>query len=170
MTPKPPITYHRRVELTPAEQRQAIIEWATQKKPIRVIAEQFNMSPARVQRIIDRLKDEFLIDVDVKKRFLLEQLAEISAMRRKLWEIARSDHWLVSQGRIVAKRVSVDDESGIEVWEDLPDAAPVLMAFDRLIKLQEREAKLLGLDAAEKLDVSAYVTYAVEGIDMTTLQ
>ena len=62
-------------------------------------------------------------------------------------------HVTVSQGRVV----QLDGEP-------LPDDGPVLQAIDRLLKLQERRARLLGLDAAQKLDVSGNVSYTVVGV------
>lgn len=40
-----------------------------------------------------------------------------------------------------------------------------LAATDRLLKIAERRAKLLGLDQAQKIEVSGQVLYAIEGVN-----
>ena len=90
-----------------------------------------------------------------------EPAAEVRAMELerldRLYEAAvgvlERHHVTVSQGRVV----QLDGEP-------LPDDGPVLQAIDRLLKIQERRARLLGLDAAQKMDVSGNVSYTVVGV------
>ncbi|WP_327333709.1 hypothetical protein [Streptomyces anulatus] len=58
-------------------------------------------------------------------------------------EVLEREHVTVSNGRIVVLGES-----------PLPDDAPVLAAIDRLLKIQERRARLLGLDAPTKQNIS----------------
>lgn len=74
-------------------------------------------------------------------------------------EVLERRHVTVSQGRIV-----------YEGDQPLADDVPVLQAIDRLLRIQERRAKLLGLDAATKTQVSAGVRYEIVGIDLEQLR
>lgn len=71
-------------------------------------------------------------------------LDELDAMANAAWEVLDRSHVTISQGRVVT-------HDGVPV----PDDAPVLAAIDRLLKIQERRAKLRGLDAptASKVEV-----------------
>ncbi|MER6103609.1 hypothetical protein ABT115_15125 [Streptomyces sp. NPDC001832] len=70
----------------------------------------------------------------------LERLDRLEAAAN---EVLEREHVTVSNGRIV----SLDGAP-------LPDDGPVLAAIDRLLKIQERRARLLGLDAPVKRDIS----------------
>lgn len=79
-------------------------------------------------------------------------------------EVLERDHVTVSQGKVVRRRVGTKrDENGAEVldgegnpipvYEDVLDDGPILQAIDRALKIQERRAKLLGLDAPAKVEM-----------------
>lgn len=70
----------------------------------------------------------------------LEQLDRLTAAALAVLE---RNHVTVSHGRIIR-----DDED-----KPLLDDGPVLTAIDRLLKIQERRAKLLGLDAPARHEV-----------------
>jgi hypothetical protein len=60
------------------------------------------------------------------------------------------------------------------MWDGAPllDDAPVLAAVDRLLKVQERRAKLLGLDVPVKrqVEVDGGLRYEVVGVDLDQLK
>lgn len=71
--------------------------------------------------------------------------------------VLQRTHWLVNSGAVV-KDVVVDtegnpilDENGKPKIIRLEDTAPVLAAVDRVLKIAERRAKLLGLDLPTKV-------------------
>lgn len=72
------------------------------------------------------------------------ELTRLDALYVAANEVLARKHVTVSNGRIV---------SGTDGGPILDDA-PVLQAIDRLLKIQERRSKLLGLDAPIKKDVS----------------
>lgn len=63
------------------------------------------------------------------------ELNALDEMAREVWAVLQRNHVVVSQGRVV-------ELDGVPI----PDDAPVLAATDRLLKIQERRARLLGLD------------------------
>jgi hypothetical protein len=79
-------------------------------------------------------------------------------------EVLERKHLTVSHGKVISRFVGLErDEDGIErldddgktisIYEDVLDDGPILQAIDRALKIQERRAKLLGLDAPAKLEV-----------------
>lgn len=74
----------------------------------------------------------------------LQELQSLDEMERHLWRSLRSEHVLVQQGRVIMQEgVPVQDERF------------VLEALDRILKIKERRAKYLGLDAQVRLSVEA---------------
>jgi hypothetical protein len=95
------------------------------------------------------------------QRVLVETVAEPAAELRQI-ELARLDvlyeaalgvlereHLAIANGKVVYDFGSSGDGEGKQVLDD----APVLQAIDRCLRIQERRAKLLGLDAPAKLEV-----------------
>lgn len=78
------------------------------------------------------------------------QLAQLDRLTREALAVLEREHLVVSHGRII------NGPDG----KPLMDDAPVLQAIDRLIRIQERRAKLLGLDAPTKVE-----TWNIDAID-----
>ncbi|MEV6313375.1 hypothetical protein AB0M10_32900 [Streptomyces sp. NPDC051840] len=72
------------------------------------------------------------------------ELDRLDTLYRAALAVLEREHYTVSNGRVVSL-----DGAG-----PLPDDGPVLAAIDRLLKIQERRAKLLGLDAPTKAAIS----------------
>lgn len=77
-------------------------------------------------------------------------LAELDEMARQAWAVLRANHYVVDRGEVVR----LDDKP-------LADDAPVLAAIGRLLDIQVRRARLVGLDAPAK----ATVTHASADVD-----
>lgn len=86
-----------------------------------------------VQRGLQAIRQESAEDV---RRIELERLDGLLDMAR---EIAEAAHPTVSAGKVL----------------DVPDNALRLAAMDRLLRIQERRARLLGLDAPQRISVDA---------------
>lgn len=71
------------------------------------------------------------------------ELERLDALYAAASDVLEREHVTVSNGRVV-------DLLGTP----LPDDGPVLAAIDRLLKIQERRARLLGLDAPTKQAIS----------------
>lgn len=92
------------------------------------------------------------------------ELDRLDAMQRAVQAILDREHVSISQGRVVRRRGEPKfDEHGDPVldakgqpeyeWNDVLDDGPALAAVDRLLKIQERRARLLGLDTPTKSHV-----------------
>lgn len=90
------------------------------------------------------------------------ELERLDDMYRRSYAVLEREHLTVSQGRVVC----LENEAGEKV--PLPDDGPVLAAVDRLLKIQDRRAKLLGLDAPTQ--VQATVTEVTQAdLELTDL-
>lgn len=74
----------------------------------------------------------------------LQELESLDAMEQHLWQQLRREHVLVQQGRVIMVEGQV-----------IQDERFVLEALDRILKIKERRAKYLGLDAQVRLSVEA---------------
>lgn len=74
----------------------------------------------------------------------LEELESLDAMEQHLWASLRREHVLVQQGRVIMVE-----------GQTVQDERFVLEALDRILKIKERRAKYLGLDAQVRLSVEA---------------
>jgi hypothetical protein len=111
------------------------------------------------QRIADHLGIALSTAHDAVARALNAIRAEGAPETRAL-ELERLDG-LWEAALAVLERVTVDPDSGEQVPAD-DDTR--LKAVTTLLKVQERRAKLLGLDAEQKVSVSGGVTYEIIGI------
>lgn len=101
-----------------------------------------------------------------------QELQHLDALRQRAWDVMEREHLLVQAGRVVRDGQDVDAETGDPVpgtGVQLVDHGPTLAAIDRLLKIQERRAKLLGLDAPTQVAVSGGVRYELVGVDTTQL-
>jgi hypothetical protein len=110
------------------------------------------------------------------------ELERLDEMQRQVMAILDRDHVTISHGRVVRRRSRAQDGQWIPLRdslgeimtdsqghplyeeEEVPDDSVVLQAVDRLVKISESRRKLLGVDAAQKLDVGGQITYRVQGV------
>lgn len=82
-----------------------------------------------------------------------EQLRRIDMEREAVMAVLTARHLTISNGHIIAEIVG-RDEAGKPIYgEPILDDGPVLTAVDRLHKLDDQEAKLLGLYPKTQISV-----------------
>lgn len=107
----------------------------------RQIADQLGVSVSTAHAMVQRgLADLVGESTEEVRRLELERLDH---MARAALAVLGKRHLIVSQGR-----VAVHPKTG----EPLLDSGPVLHAIDRLLRVQDRRAKLLGLDAPIRVE------------------
>jgi hypothetical protein len=79
------------------------------------------------------------------------ELAKLDEQEAILWDIVRDGHPVVQGGKIVA---------------DVEDVGPVLGALDRILRIAQQRAKLLGLEAPMRIDAGGTVAFTFPGVDM----
>jgi hypothetical protein len=110
----------------------------------RQIAEQLGLAgPGKAHEAVKRVLAETVADAADDLR--LVELERLDQMYQATLKVLESEHYAVSHGKVIYL------DGGTE---PLTDNAPVLQAIDRLLKIQERRAKLLGLDAPAKTNVT----------------
>ncbi len=72
-----------------------------------------------------------------------EELQRLDLLLVEAWAVLKRAHVTVSHGKVIV------DEDGNKILDD----GPVLQAIDRVLKIQERRAKFLGLDAPVRHEV-----------------
>lgn len=105
-----------------------------------------------VKRALDAIREEPAQEV----RTL--ELERLDSMYAAVMRVLETKHFTVSQGRLI----HIGDEP-------LEDDGPVLAAVDRLLKIQERRARLLGLDAPSKAEVGGKLSYEIVGVALDQL-
>lgn len=87
--------------------------------------------------------------------YVQQQLLRIGLMRREALKVLEKDHVTVSHGRVIL--IGPPPQEGEpDTRRPLLDDGPKLQAIQTLRQLDEREAKLLGLDAPTKADVTVH--------------
>lgn len=146
-----------------AERRKRIVELRDEGLSFRAIAADVGIDVHNVWRHYQNAMRDIPAEVvaahaanQASRR--AEQLARIDMERETVMEVLTAFHVTVSQGRVV-------DLNG----DPVADTAPVLAAVDRLVRLDDQEAKLLGLYAKTEVNVSGGVRYEVVGIPVEDL-
>lgn len=107
------------------------------------IASQENISQARVSQIIRETRASIPeVDLGEARRDHLDTMRTLAEVAAKIMEAPLPPAY--SNGRPI-----VDSDGTV-----VRDAGPRMAALDRLVKIQERMAKVLGLDAPVKADVT----------------
>lgn len=90
------------------------------------------------------------------------ELERLDALYREAWAIMEKPHLLVQGGRAI--EVVVDGQA-----VKLRDDGPKLAAMDRLLKIAERRARLLGIDAPVQIEQVGEVKVELVGVDLSAL-
>lgn len=85
-----------------------------------------------------------------------QHAAHLAELKHTAQEIMDRMHIHITAGGQIAMY------DGKPVRDDMPSLA----ALDRLLKIIEREAKMYGLDAPDKLQSEVKINYTIEGVDM----
>lgn len=130
---------------TVAERRAKAVELRLTGTSYEAIAKELGYSSRGaacqdIGRALEANLAEQRISVEALRQEELQRLDELLA---EAWRVLKRQHVTVSHGRVI-----YDEESG----EKLLDDGPVLQAIDRILKIQERRSKFLGLDAPTKVE------------------
>lgn len=127
-----------------AEQAAQAYEMRLTGATLREISAALGISVTTVhERLADHMAGRVDPLADQYRAMLLDQLDDLTA---KAYKVLTAEHIVVQHGKIVR------DEDG----EPVRDHGPVLAAIDRLIKINERRARLTGADATIKVDAQVH--------------
>jgi hypothetical protein len=127
-----------------AARRARVLALRIEQRPYPDIATELGISVGVAKKDYERalaaLKAEQNTHAHAARDVETERLA---AAEQAAWEVLRRKHIHVQHGHIVR------DDDG----EPVEDDAPVLNAVDRILRISERRARLLGLDAPQRIEV-----------------
>lgn len=134
------------------------------------IANQVGISKSGVILGFQRVKKRVEAKTDESyAEYREEQLARVATMREVVADIIAARHVTISNGHVISEMTGRDDDGKPVYGDPYEDHGPVMAAVDRMVKLDEHEAKLLGLFAKTEVDVSGGVTYQLVGVDPADL-
>lgn len=126
-----------KTDIERAERDAQILELKRQDLTFAEIAEELGISKTAAFNAFHRALPR--IPEPAAAAYRTEHLARLELARQAVLEVLTNRHLTVSNGQVIR----VDGKT-------LEDDGPVLAAVDRLLRIDEREAKLLGLDAPTK--------------------
>lgn len=149
----------KRSEREIARHRKAeVVRMRRESMSFEAIGKELKMSRQRAHQIYKAALDDITaMGVHELRKEAAERLDEL---RREAYAVLKARHPLVAAGAVVYEKYPValiDDEGEPYIeWragdEPLEDAGPKLAAIDVLRKLEDRWAKLWGLDAPVKIE------------------
>lgn len=135
--------------------QQKILEMYRDHPNLHHIARELGYSETYVRKVYHKALKTIVVD-DVEKHRRLE-LARLDHLHSKAMEVLEAFHPMVNAGAVVRDvvedsdgRVIIDDETGKPKTVRLRDQGPLLQAIDRVVRVSERRARLLGLDMPTK--------------------
>lgn len=138
------------------DRTREIMRMVAEGKTRRTIAAHYGISTSAIQEIVTRERSKNPIDKAdeiASQASMLDELIELAS------EVARLRGAPVTAGK---DGDVVYDPATNEV---VRDHGGRLQAMQTVKALQERKAKLLGLDSAVKAEVQASITYTIQGAD-----
>ncbi|QEQ93584.1 helix-turn-helix DNA-binding domain protein [Streptomyces phage Zuko] len=115
------------------------------------VADEMGCSVFRVQKLLNKYTPK-LLDKDASRHRDIE-IGKLDLLEERLWLMIDEEYYTVSNGQVVY----------FETGEPVPDIDPVMKIIDRLLKVMERRAKLLGLDKPVRVEATVH---QVDNMDM----
>lgn len=130
--------------------RAAAIQLRLEGKSYEQIATELGYaSRAAASKDVTRATEAAILEQRAGVEVLREQeLMRLDALWQEAWRVLRTEHFILHQGSVVEREA--DDGTIIKMLDD----GPVLQCIDRLLRIQERRAKYLGLDAPTRHEVT----------------
>lgn len=149
-------------DLAAAEQQRDVVALKRGGLSFAEIGQRLGISKSQAHRAFYAALDRIVEPEVVAMR--AEQLARIELEREEALDIMGAEHLVVSNGHVVSPITGHDDEGDPVYGDPLIDQSPPLAAIDRLIKLDDQEAKLVGMYPKTEHNVSGGLTYEFVGL------
>ncbi len=140
-------------------QKAEVMRLRRQGQTFEEIGEQLGVTRQRAHQIYWQTLRE--IPAQQVAEYRAEQAERLDELLRKAHEVLQRRHITVSNGQVVRL-----DGQPVE------DDGPTLMAIKTILAIEERRAKLFGLDTPVKqqVEVDGGVRYEIVGVDLSQLQ
>jgi DNA-binding transcriptional MerR regulator len=148
----------RRATEETQERRAEVVRLRRRGVSFEDIGDALGVTKQRAHQIYRAALDE--IPAQEVAEYRAEQAERLDEMLRKAYEVLERKHITVNNGKVIYLGE-----------EPMEDDAPTLMAIKTILQIEERRAKLLGLDTpvVQKVAGEMQVTYAFEGVNMEDL-
>lgn len=148
------------------ERNTQIWQLRLENKTQREIAEAVGLSQAQVSSVLaDMIKERKEEASEALREF---EVGKLDRLERAMLNVLAREHLTIQGGKVV--RESYVDLDGTEhPGEPYRDDGPAMAAVDRLLKIAQRRAALLGLDAPTKIEQTSY-DYTVNGVSPEDLR
>lgn len=154
-------------QLTTAERRARVVELVNEGKSFTEIGNALGVTKQRANAIFHSACAAILSPALEAVR--ARQLAELEEARETVLAVMRANQPIVQQGHIVSEIVGQGKDGKPEYGDPLVDQAQKLDAARALTAVHAREAKLLGADAATKIEAEVSGQVDVAAIPLVGL-
>lgn len=141
-------------------QRRVVELWG-RKVPLADIARELGIRTWAVDRYIDRWL-RYMSKPTAQRRRAQEN-ESLDELERITWAVVAHPGYKVSASGRVVMEPQVDQDT---TQQPVPDEANRLAAIGTLLRIQQRRARLNGLDAPAQLDVSVKLQAAVAAVEL----
>lgn len=157
-----------------ANRRAEMLSLRLEGKTLEQIGAHMQVGADTVHRVISRALTS--VTKEPAEELLSLEIGRCDLLLNEAMQTVKAFHPLVSGGRVVSEPI-LDDQgcpvrdaaTGDVLTRVIADAAPKLAAIHVAVRVLERRAKLLGLDAATKLQQEVRVTNSQPECDFTRL-
>lgn len=150
-----------------AERDAQILALKRQDLSFQQIADQLGISRAAAHRGFHRALPR--VTEPEAKAYRAEHLARLELRREVVLGILETRHVTISNGHVVSEIIGTGDDGKPIYGEPYEDDGVVMAASAELGRIDDQEAKLLGLYAKLEVEHSGGVTYEIIGVDMDKL-
>lgn len=136
----------------PAEQAEKQVQAYTLRLrglSLREIGKQLGVSHETARKLISAEADDRVLPLADELR--KQQLDRLNDLRLKALTVLEREHVHIAEGRVVRDKDPVTGDYSGPIIDD----GPVLSAIDRLLKIEDRMARLFGLDAPSQQEIVA---------------
>jgi len=137
------------------ERRRArVLAMRIEQRPYSEIARELGITEDVAEKDYQRARDAAKAEFSAARSASVAiEAVRLDAMERAAWEVLRREHIVIQHGKVV--RIN---------RRPVKDDGPILDAIDRLVRISARRAKMLGLDAPVKVEVSDERRAAIRAI------
>lgn len=132
----------------------------------RQIADEVGLSQAQVSAILAEMIQERKEEASEALRQF--EVGKLDTLERAMLDVLARDHLTIQGGKVV-RETYVDEDGEEHPGEPYRDDGPAMAAVDRLLKIAQRRAALLGLDSPTKIEQTSY-DYTVNGVNPEDLR
>lgn len=130
------------------------------------IADAVGLSQPQVSTILaDLIK---VRDEDAADTLRAIEVGKLDILEAAMTDVLRRQHLTIQGGKVV-RETHVDEDGTERLGEPYLDDGPAMAAVDRLLRIAQRRAALLGLDSPVKLERTSY-DYTINGINPDDLR